>query len=180
MPRYVAFMRAVNVSRRTVRMAALREVLEAAGFGEVQTHIQSGNVHLASPLRATTGVEDRLEQVLGEWAGFDVPVMVRTPTALRRLAGDVAATAPLLDPPGRRYVAFAKTPVTPQAARALTAYDATPERATVLRGDVLLEMGVGFNAAKLPGARLERLAGTAVTARDIGVVETVVRRWGAA
>ncbi|HYN30639.1 MAG TPA: DUF1697 domain-containing protein [Dermatophilaceae bacterium] len=179
MPAYVAFLRAVNVGGRVVRMQALREALEASGFGDVQTHIQSGNVRVSTPLRSAARVEERLERVLGECAGFDVPVMVRTPSGLRALTDEVAGIPPLLDPPGRRYVAVAKTPVTADAARALTAYEATPERAAVVRGDVLLELGVGFREAKLPGARLERLAGTAVTARDLGVLDTLAERWGA-
>ncbi|NHA70009.1 DUF1697 domain-containing protein, partial [Phycicoccus flavus] len=37
MPRYVAFLRAVNVGGRFVRMADLRAALAEAGFGDVET-----------------------------------------------------------------------------------------------------------------------------------------------
>ena len=53
MPSYVAFLRAVNVGGRFVKMAELRAALEDAGFTDVETHIQSGNVFVRSRRRST-------------------------------------------------------------------------------------------------------------------------------
>ena len=44
MPTFIAFLRAVNVGKRKYPMAELREALTDAGFEEVETHIQTGNV----------------------------------------------------------------------------------------------------------------------------------------
>lgn len=49
--RYVVFLRGLNVGGNSiVKMATLAEVLMAAGFTNVRTYIQSGNVLLASSL----------------------------------------------------------------------------------------------------------------------------------
>lgn len=48
MTRYVAFLRAVNVGKRTVKMEDLRRQLDTAGFKNVTTYIQSGNVMFES------------------------------------------------------------------------------------------------------------------------------------
>ena len=40
----VGFLRAVNLGKRTVAMARLAEVVEGLGYGDVWTHINSGNV----------------------------------------------------------------------------------------------------------------------------------------
>ena len=77
MPSYVAFLRAVNVGGRFVKMAELRTELEGAGFTDVETHIQSGNVLVRSGRRSTGAVATEMARVLGEWAGFDVPCLVR-------------------------------------------------------------------------------------------------------
>ena len=56
MPRYVAFLRAVNVGRgRKVEMARLRKLLTEAGYGNVSTYIQSGNVFFDSSSRSKAG-----------------------------------------------------------------------------------------------------------------------------
>jgi uncharacterized protein (DUF1697 family) len=44
MPKYVAFLRAINVGGRTVKMGHLRSLFEAMGFSNVETFIASGNV----------------------------------------------------------------------------------------------------------------------------------------
>ena len=96
MPSYVAFLRAVNVGGRFVKMAELRSELEGAGFTDVETHIQSGNVFVRSGRRSTGAVSTEMARVLGEWAGFDVPCVVRTPTQLRAALAAVDAVPPLL------------------------------------------------------------------------------------
>lgn len=178
MPAYVAFLRAVNVGGRYVRMADLRAALESAGFGEVETYIQSGNLRLTSRRRSAAAVGAELEQVLGEWAGFAVPAIVRTPAGLTAAAAAVDAVPPLLDPPGRRYVAFAGGPPAAGAAATIDAWDASGERARVLGSEVLVELGHGIQGSRLTGTRLERLAGVPTTWRDLKVVHTLAQRWG--
>ena len=49
MARYVAFLRGINLGgKRRVAMAELRAVLADAGYEDVLTHLQSGNVVLTS------------------------------------------------------------------------------------------------------------------------------------
>ena len=49
MPRQIVLLRGINIgSRNRIAMPALREELEDAGFGDVKTYVQSGNVVLTS------------------------------------------------------------------------------------------------------------------------------------
>lgn len=178
MPRHLAFLRAVNLGAvRKVPMAALRERLEAAGFTEVATHLQTGNVALTSTMRSQARVEAAVEELVADWCGFDVPTMVRSPAELAGLRAAVEATPPLVTEGARRYVAFAKGKVTPDAEAALTAYDQTPERCRVVGRDLLLEIDTAFRTSRLAGARLERLAGTPLTTRDLKVVRAIDEKW---
>ena len=178
MPRHLAFLRAINLGpTRKVPMAELRERLGGAGFTDVETHIQTGNIALTSRMRSQAKVEAAIEELLGEWRGFEVPTMVRSPAELKELRRAVEATPPLLVEGARRYVAFAKGEVSKDAQAALTAYDATPERSRLVGRDVLLEIDSQFHTAKLAGAKLERLAGTPLTARDLKVVRALDEKW---
>ena len=82
MATFIAFLRAVNVGKRQVKMAGLRTELEANGFTDVATFIASGNVRVSTTMRSAAKVEKELEQVMEAWLGFDVPTMVRTPKQL--------------------------------------------------------------------------------------------------
>lgn len=178
MPRHLAFLRAINLgAHRKVPMAELRERLTDAGFTDVETHIQTGNIALTSTMRSAAKVEAAIEELLANWCGFEVPTMVRSPAEFHAMAQQIEATPPLIDGNARRYVAFAKGEVTEVAQAALTAYTETPERSCLVGRDVLLEIDGNFHTARLAGAKLERLAGTALTARDIKVVRALDEKW---
>ena len=71
MPTFVAFLRAVNVGKRKYPMAELREALTDAGFEEVETHIQTGNVLFRTSLRSRAKVIAALEKAMRSWATLD-------------------------------------------------------------------------------------------------------------
>jgi uncharacterized protein (DUF1697 family) len=179
MPSYVAFLRAVNVGGRFVRMADLRTVLEDAGFDDVATHIQSGNVFVRSRLRSDATVAAAMSRALGVWAGFDIPCIVRTPSQLRAVVTTVDGIPPLLDGDGRRYVALADGAVPAAAAAELDAWDRPGERARVLGSEVLTELADGFGRTTLTTTRIERITGRTTTVRDLTVVRALDQRWGA-
>lgn len=82
---YVGLLRGINVGGKTkVEMAALREAVGAAGFSEVRTYINSGNVIFGSEDPAD-GLEARLERVITESFGLEVPVLIRDAPAIERL-----------------------------------------------------------------------------------------------
>lgn len=179
MPRYVAFLRAVNVGGRFVTMAQLREALTAAGFDDVETHIQSGNVLVGSRRRSVMSVATELERCLGEWAGFEIPAMVRTTAEVTDLVGRVDGIPPLHGgTEGRRYVAFASGPIPPGAAESLDGWDRPGERAVVLGADVLAEFTRPFHEITLTNARIEKITGLTTTWRDLGVVRDIAEKWG--
>ena len=51
-------------------MGELRELLEGHGYGDVRTHLQSGNVLLSSPL-SPRKLESALEQQLAAGLGIE-------------------------------------------------------------------------------------------------------------
>ena len=93
MPTFIAFLRAVNVGKRKYPMAELRQALTDAGFEEVETHIQTGNVLFRTSLRSRTKVVTALEKAMLEDRGFEVPVVLLTPAELTEVYDEAAAFA---------------------------------------------------------------------------------------
>ena len=78
MARQIVLLRGINLgSKRRVSMPKLREELEDAGFEDVKTYVQSGNVVLSSskPVKQTARA---VEKLIKERFRLDVPVVVRT------------------------------------------------------------------------------------------------------
>jgi uncharacterized protein (DUF1697 family) len=80
MPRYVAFLRAINLGgARMVKMDFLRQLFESLGFDEVETFIASGNVVFSTKRQSSSQtLERKIEGKLLEALGYDVTVFVRT------------------------------------------------------------------------------------------------------
>ena len=78
MPRYIAFLRAINVGGHTVKMDVLRSLFESIGFTDVETFIASGNVIFETKSKATTKLERDIERCLHKALGFEVATFLRT------------------------------------------------------------------------------------------------------
>src|SRR4028119_1216147 len=83
--RYVAFLRAINVGGRRVKMNHLRKLFEALGFVNVETFIASGNVIFGSdedPQILDRKIEDHLRGSLG----YEVATFVGTASELENIS----------------------------------------------------------------------------------------------
>src|SRR5262245_28636766 len=86
MPRYIAFLRAINVGGHTVKMDHLRSLFEAMGFRNVSTFIASGNVIFESKSKNPRAIEKQIEGHLRELLGYEVVTFVRTESEVRAIA----------------------------------------------------------------------------------------------
>jgi uncharacterized protein (DUF1697 family) len=176
MSTYIAFLRAVNVGGRMVKMDTLRVHLANAGFRDVETHIQSGNVRLGSTARSTAKVEQLVEKALADLVDFDVATLVRTPKQLSALVADAPAS-PLGDE-ARHYVAFLRSEPKAAAAKQLDGWNVDGERLTVVGRDVHMWLSKSSHEAKINNARIEKIAGMAATNRNWTVVSALAAKWG--
>jgi uncharacterized protein (DUF1697 family) len=99
---YVALLRAINVGGTgQLPMSELRELCEEAGFGDVATYIQSGNVVFSSKL-GKARVQRLLEEALATRIGKPVGVHLRTPAEL----ASIPARNPFPGVAGNRVLVF--------------------------------------------------------------------------
>ena len=94
MPRYVAFLRAVNVGGNMImKMADLKRMFEAAGLEDVQTYIQSGNVIFDSGEADAASLEKEIESALKKATGKEIRLFVRTLREIQTIASKGPFTA---------------------------------------------------------------------------------------
>lgn len=122
-----ALLRGINLGpRKRVAMQALRDLLSGAGFEQVKTYLQSGNVvfsDASDPVR----LEPRLEALIADHFGFEVGVIVRTGAELEQVAKRNPLAQVALEP--KRYqVTFLAEPLKPERLDELAALAADGER----------------------------------------------------
>ncbi len=83
MPRYVAFLRGINVGGRKVKKEKLQEIFSLMGFRNVVTYKQSGNVIFEADAGDVDDIKNNIESKLQAELGYNVPVFIRTITQLK-------------------------------------------------------------------------------------------------
>jgi uncharacterized protein (DUF1697 family) len=86
MPRYVAFLRAINVGGHTVKMDRLQRLFEKQRFEGVETFIASGNVIFDSESTDRSALTSRIEAGLHVALGYEVATFIRTDIEVAAIA----------------------------------------------------------------------------------------------
>jgi uncharacterized protein (DUF1697 family) len=159
-------LRGINVGpAKRIAMPALREALADAGFEDVRTYVQSGNVVLSSGASAAQ-LGERCEQVISDTFGFDVDVVVRT----RKELAEVVKRNPLgavAEDPKRYQVSFLSAKPTAEVVRKLEGVKAANEE--------FVAIGKEFYAWHPDGAARSKLWNT-LAGKGLGVTATS-RNW---
>jgi uncharacterized protein (DUF1697 family) len=107
MPKYVAFLRAINVGGHTVKMDHLRGLFEALSFSNVETFIASGNVIFDTKSKNQQTLERKIEKHLQETLGYAVTTFLRSTDELTKIAAFKPFSDSELTAEGNQlYVAF--------------------------------------------------------------------------
>jgi uncharacterized protein (DUF1697 family) len=173
-PSRILLLRGINLgAHKRVSMPELRTALTDAGFADVRTYVQSGNVVLGSRA-APAEVGAEAERLIAERFGFDVDVIVRTADEL----SEVVQRNPLADvasDPKRYQVSFLEAEPDPAALERIAAAAAEPERLVAIGRELYAwhPDGIGRSklAVKLAGSGL----GVRATARNWATVTTLLQ-----
>lgn len=176
MPTYVAFLRAINLgATRKFPKDAIRAAAEKAGFTDVETYINTGNVRVTTRMRSRARVEQALERAFLDDRGFEVPTIAFTPSEITAIAEE--ATEFARDHEGVHYVSLLKNEPTDELVAQIEAAGRGEESARVGGRAVHLLLGLNYHEARLGNAAVEKVLGVA-TNRNLKVIRTLAEKWG--
>ena len=173
MATWIGFLRAINLgAKRKFPKGDIVAAVEAAGFTDVETYINTGNVRFTTTMRSRERIETTLEKAFLAQAGFEVPTICFTPAELRAIAAEAAS----FGHDGKHYVSLLKEPPSAAAVRALEETSTAEEVAKVGGRAVHLMLGENYHEARLTNAAVEKHLGVA-TNRNLTVVRTLAEKW---
>jgi uncharacterized protein (DUF1697 family) len=145
-------------------MPKLREALEDAGFGDVKTCLQSGNVVLSSG-KPAAAVGRECKRLISDRFGLDIDVVVRSRAELAQVVrrnplGDVATNPKLYQ------VSFLSAKPDPKVVRELEALAAGGEQLVASGRELYAWHPNGVARSKLWAALAGRGLGVTATARN--------------
>lgn len=78
MPIYLALLRGINVSgKKIIKMEDLRKLMISAGYENVKTYIQSGNVIFENQEKSKDKIAKDIEALIEKQYGFNVSVFIK-------------------------------------------------------------------------------------------------------
>jgi uncharacterized protein (DUF1697 family) len=173
MDRHIVLLRGINLgAAHRVPMQELRDRLEAAGYRDVATLLQSGNVVLAADVPPST-LAAELPSRLREWFGFDIPVVVRSRDEMAGVVADDPFAGRSLDP--RLYqVSFLSAVPEPGRLRTLQQAVADPEELVAVGREIYTWHPNGIARSVLAKQISAKKLGVEVTARNWRTVTTLL------
>ncbi|WP_182524267.1 DUF1697 domain-containing protein [Nocardioides dongkuii] len=173
MATWIGFLRAINLgAKRKFPKAAIVEAVQDAGFTDVATHINTGNVRFDTSMRSRARIEAALEESFLATAGFEVPTICFTQAELR----EIAERAESFGHGGRHYVSLLKGEPSADAVRLLEERSTAEEVAKVSGRAVHLLLGENYHEARLTNATVEKALGVS-TNRNLTVISTLAQKW---
>ena len=177
MPRFVAFLRAVNVGGHVVTMDALKKHFEAMGFADVETFIASGNVVFSS--KGVKGLDAKIAWELERALGYEVRAFVRR---IAEVAG-LAAHRPFAEKDVARFptflVGFLSKGLDAAGVERLSALE-SPEDRFHVRGRDFWWLSKHHQARPaITGRQLEKALGQPTTLRNVNTIRRMAERYGA-
>jgi uncharacterized protein (DUF1697 family) len=178
MPKYVAFLRAINVGGHTVKMNYLRGLFEALGFTNVETFIASGNVIFDSPSRSTKALERKIEASLELALGYAVTTFIRSVSELAEIASYKPFSDTKLSAAGDTvYVGFMAASPSDAAKQKLLALTLKMDEFHLNGREIYWLCRTKFGDSEFSGARLEKTLGVPATLRNTTTVKKLAAKY---
>ncbi len=178
--RYAAFLRAINVGGRRIKMDHLRELFESLGFSNVETFIASGNVIFDSEADDARMLERKIEDHLREALGYEVATFVRSASELAGIARYRPFDPSDLNAEGTSlYIAFLQAPPSAEAEQKLMAHRSEVDDFCTHGREVYWLCRKKMSESSFSGALLEKTMGTPATVRNATTVQKLMAKYPA-
>ena len=172
MKTYVVLLRGVNVSgKNLIKMALLKQVVTAAGFTDVTTYIQSGNIVLKSRNTASQ-IEKDLALLISTHFNCEVAVFCLDVSDLETALKN--NPFPTDAPPNKVFITFLKETPSPDLIQQLQTIDFKGEVFKVRDKVLYFYLPEGMEASKMSNNFFERKLKVIATGRNLNTIKKLM------
>jgi uncharacterized protein (DUF1697 family) len=163
--RHILLLRGINVgSQNRIAMPALRTALTDAGFDDVVTYLQSGNVVVSSAAKADD-VARKTERLVAKEFGFEIAVVARTRAQLARVV-EANPLGKVAKNPKHYQVSFLAKKPTPALVRRVEEAASARERVVAIGREIYAWHPDGAAHSKLWALLAGKQLGVTATSRN--------------
>jgi len=163
----IALLRSVNViGKNMIKMPELVRAFEKAGFKNVRTYIQSGNIIFETVEESTELLTSKIREMITKHFGLTIQAVVLTP---RELA-DIVERNPFAKMPdidlNRQHVTFLDREAEPEKAEHLLSYNYPPDKIIIGSRVVYVHCPDGYGRTKYHNNFIEKKLSANATSRN--------------
>ena len=178
MTTHLALLRGINVSgHNMIKMEVLKSTLEAIGFQNVRTYIQSGNVFVDTDEENGPKVGFLIKQEIFKVLGHEVPVVVIGKKDLE----DVLAKNPFLKEKDadlkKLYVAFVSKTLQSSNINDLKISQFKPDEASIDENRIFIKYAVGAGKTRFDQKYIEKKLNVTATIRNWNTVTQLLNMY---
>ena len=176
--RYLAFLRAINVGGRTIKMADLRDIIAQLDVAKVETFIASGNVVFDAATTDVRALEQLIENHLRETLGYEVDTFIRAPAELATIAQ--YQPFPAMPEPGKgsaMQVAFLHTAPGDDESSALLACRTATDDIHIHDRELYWLRSGRMDESAFTGVMLEKILKAPATMRNWNTIQRMATRY---
>jgi uncharacterized protein (DUF1697 family) len=165
--KHLALLRGINVSgHNMIKMDALQKALEAIGFHNVVTYIQSGNVFVETDEESGFSVGFKIKQEIYKTFGYEVPVIVVSKTDLEWLFKNNPFLKQKDVDTKKLYVAFISKELSSSAINELKISQFKPDEAVIEGNRIFIKYDIGAGKTRLDQKYIEKKLNVTATIRN--------------
>jgi len=177
MPRYFAFLRAINVGGHMVRMEVLRGLFTDLGFTGVETFINSGNLIFQCKSAKPAALEARIAKHLEASLGYPVATFLRNDAELAAIHAHQSFEESAVSSAAACCVGFLARPLEAHQQDALMALQTEIDFFHVNGTELYWLCRKKQSESKITNNALERKLKTSLTFRNLTTVARMVDRY---
>jgi uncharacterized protein (DUF1697 family) len=168
----IALLRGINVGgNKKVPMSDLCTLVSKAGYTNVCSYINSGNLLFEASKLKSNQVEDELEKAIEKQFGFHVDVIVRTALQWKKYASGSPFPNAERSRPNFLHLGLSKLPCNKNLSAKLSDRITLGEKITLLGDAIWVDFLGGVGKSKLTPGLFDKFAGSPVTMRNWNTVQ---------
>lgn len=178
MIKHLALLRGINVSgHNMIKIEALKIALEAIGFTNVVTYIQSGNVFVETEEESSFGVGFKIKQEIFKTFGHEVPVIVIGKNDLELCFKHNPFLKQKDVDTKKLYVAFISKELSSTAINELKISQFKPDEAVIDGNRIFIKYDIGAGKTRLDQKYIEKKLNVTATIRNWNTVTKLLEMY---
>ena len=176
MTTHLALLRGINVSgHNMIKMEVLKTTLEAFGFENVKTYIQSGNVFVDANEENPAAVGFKIKQEIFKTFGHEVPIVVIGKTDLEACFKNNPFLKEAALDIKKLYVAFVSTTLRSDSINDLKVSQFKPDEASIDANRIYIKYAVGAGKTRFDQKYIEKKLNVTATIRNWNTVTQLLQ-----